>query len=234
MFDLITGKVQHVPSAPAVPILISTAVQSTLATAAVIASVYVASHPLPEVPTVMAFVAEMPAALPPPPPPPPKMAVTPGKVAATARPVVAGPVAAPILAPAVIEPEPPAQSAALEGVPGGVEGGVAGGVIGGVGTIIEGAVAPPPPPPPPPPVRQEPVRIGGEIQAPALIHRVEPVYPGLAQFAKTVTLLRGHPLLAKAATAAVEQWRYEPLKLNGVATPFRLTVSLWFHFTDRQ
>ena len=73
MFDLITGKVQHVPSAPAVPILISTAVQSTLATAAVLASVYVASHPLPEVPTVMAFVAEMPAALPPPPPPPPNV-----------------------------------------------------------------------------------------------------------------------------------------------------------------
>ena len=81
---------------------------------------------------------------------------------------------------------------------------------------------------------------------------MEPVYPGLAQFAKvdgmvilealvgddgavkTVTVLRGHPLLAKSATTAVEQWRYEPLRLNGVATPFRLTVSLWFHFTDKQ
>ena len=136
MFDLITGKVQHVPSAPVVPIMISTAVQSTLATAAVLASVFVASHPLPEVPTVWAFVAEMPAALPPPPPPPPRMAAARG--AATPAKAVTGPaVTVPILAPAVIEPEPPVEEAALQGVPGGVEGGIAGGVIGGTGTIIE-------------------------------------------------------------------------------------------------
>jgi TonB family protein len=46
-------------------------------------------------------------------------------------------------------------------------------------------------------------------------------------------VLRGHPLLAKAATEAVRQWEYEPLRLNGTATPFELTVSLWFHFDDK-
>src|SRR6185369_681399 len=94
-------------------------------------------------------------------------------------------------------------------------------------------------------------RIGGQIQAPALLKRVEPAYPSIAQLAaidgivildaivdehgrvKSLKVLRGHPLLAKAATAAVEQWEYEPLRLNGTATPFELTVSLWFHFDEK-
>jgi outer membrane biosynthesis protein TonB len=46
-------------------------------------------------------------------------------------------------------------------------------------------------------------------------------------------VLRGHPLLAKAATEAVQHWEYEPLRLNGTATSFELTVSLWFHFDDK-
>jgi TonB family protein len=50
---------------------------------------------------------------------------------------------------------------------------------------------------------------------------------------QSVKVLRGHALLAKAAIAAVEQWEYEPLKLNGTTTPFELTVSLWFHFDEK-
>ena len=50
---------------------------------------------------------------------------------------------------------------------------------------------------------------------------------------QSVKVLRGHPLLARAATQAVEQWEYEPLKLNGSPTAFELTVSLWFHFDDK-
>ena len=89
------------------------------------------------------------------------------------------------------------------------------------------------------------------MQAPALVKRVEPIYPAIAQLAaidgvvildaivdehgrvQSLKVLRGHPLLAKAATAAVQQWEYEPLRLNGTATPFELTVSLWFHFDDK-
>ena len=50
---------------------------------------------------------------------------------------------------------------------------------------------------------------------------------------QSLKVLRGHPLLAKAAIDAVQQWEYEPLKLNGTATPFELTVSLWFHFEEK-
>ena len=89
------------------------------------------------------------------------------------------------------------------------------------------------------------------MQAPALVKRVEPIYPAIAQLAaidgvvildaivdehgrvQSLKVLRGHPLLAKAATQAVQQWEYEPLRLNGTATPFELTVSLWFHFDDK-
>ena len=55
----------------------------------------------------------------------------------------------------------------FEGVPGGVVGGIAGGLE---------PLAPPPPPPEP----RKPIRVGGVIKEPALVHRVEPVYPGVA------------------------------------------------------
>jgi outer membrane biosynthesis protein TonB len=50
---------------------------------------------------------------------------------------------------------------------------------------------------------------------------------------RSVKLLRGHPILGKAATDAVTQWQYEPLRLNGTPAAFELTVSLWFHFEDK-
>ena len=89
------------------------------------------------------------------------------------------------------------------------------------------------------------------MSAPALVKRVEPIYPAIAQAAaidgivildaivdehgriQSLKVLRGHALLAKAAITAVEQWEYEPLKLNGTPTPFELTVSLWFHFDEK-
>jgi TonB family protein len=153
--------------------------------------------------------------------------------------------AAPLEAPADIQPEPVGMAIADVGVPGGVEGGIAAGVVGSVPSTIEGFAAPPPP------VSHEPVRIGGVVQAPALVKRVEPIYPAIAQLAaidgvvildaivdehgrvQSLKVLRGHPLLAKAATDAVQKWEYEPLRLNGTATPFELTVSLWFHFDDK-
>jgi len=132
-----------------------------------------------------------------------------------------------------------------EGVPGGVPGGIAAGIVGGIPGTVEGLIAPPPP------VSHQPVRIGGQIEAPALIHRVEPIYPLLAQMSKidgvvileaivgedghvrSVKVLRGHPILGKAATDAVAQWQYEPLRLDSMPAAFELTVSLWFHFEDK-
>jgi protein TonB len=89
------------------------------------------------------------------------------------------------------------------------------------------------------------VRVGGQITTPALIHRVNPVYPDLAAYAQlggvvileavvgpdgrvdSVIVLRSrHKLLDDAAIDAVRQWRYSPLVLNGIATPFILTVTI--------
>jgi protein TonB len=128
------------------------------------------------------------------------------------------------------------------GVEGGVIGGVAGGVVSGLVTILP----PPAPPPPPPPPSTGPVRIGGQIKAPALLHRVEPVYPDIAVLAKvtgvvileatvdidgavtSVRVLQSRGLLDKAAIGAVKQWQYSPLVLNGIPTSFVLTVTLNF------
>jgi len=243
MFDLFTGKVQHVPSTPAIPILVSTGIQGTALAVIAVMSLLVASRELPAVPDVLAFVAEMPAVVPPPPPPPPAQASHPAAPKAVPP---ANAFVAPIEAPPEIAPEPVGTAIADVGVPGGVEGGIAAGVVGSVPAIVEGTPAPPPPP-----VSHEPVRIGGQVQAPALLKRVEPIYPSIAQLAaidgivildaivdehgriRSLKVLRGHPLLAKAATEAVQQWEYEPLKLNGTPTAFELTVSLWFHFDDK-
>jgi TonB family protein len=243
MFDLFTGKVQHVPSTPAIPILVSTSIQGTALAAIALMSFLVAARELPAVPDVLAFVSEMPTVAPPPPPPPPAQVQASRPAAPKAVPL-ANAFSAPIEAPPDIVPEPVGTAIADVGVPGGVEGGIAAGIVGSVPAIVEGT-------PPPPPVSHEPVRIGGQVQAPALLKRVEPIYPSIAQMAaidgivildaiidehgrvQSLKVLRGHPLLAKAATAAVQQWEYEPLKLNGAPTAFELTVSLWFHFDDK-
>jgi protein TonB len=156
---------------------------------------------------------------------------------------------APIEAPTRIEPEPVAVSAADVGVEGGVEGGVPGGVIGGVAGGLWNEV--PPPPPPPPPAPRGPVHIGGQLQAPALLRRVEPIYPPLAVHAKLTGVVildatvdrDGHvlnanvlrsagPLLDREALIAVKQWRYAPLMLNGKAESFILTVTLSFNLVE--
>ena len=69
MFDLIAGREKHLPSHATVPLLLSTLAQGTvIALVALLPLLYVTDR-LPEVPTMMAFVAALPA--PPPPPPPP-------------------------------------------------------------------------------------------------------------------------------------------------------------------
>ena len=42
----------------------------------------------------------------------------------------------------------------------------------------------PPPPPPPTPTPMKPIRIGGDIEQPTLLHRVSPEYPQIAISAK--------------------------------------------------
>jgi protein TonB len=86
---------------------------------------------------------------------------------------------------------------------------------------------------------------GGQIQAAQLIFRKEPDYPLLARqmgakgtveliatigtdgTVKSVKVVKGHPLLAKAAQDAVMQWRYRPTLLNGqpVQNETRITLN---------
>ena len=203
----------------------------------VLVPIMYATDSLPKMPTMMAFVSEMPAPPPPPPPPPPAPVAKPATIEEPKP--LPNPLAVPISAPSEILPEVPVPQLVHEGVEGGLVGGVVGGIVGGL-------AAPPPPPPPPPPAPTQPVRVGGNVQAPALVKRVEPTYPELALVAKitgivileatvdkegaveSVRVLRSVKFLDQAAIDAVKQWRYSPLVLNGVPTPFVLSVTLSF------
>jgi TonB family protein len=43
-----------------------------------------------------------------------------------------------------------------------------------------------------------------------------------------VNVLKGHPLLRKAAAHAVKQWVYEPYIINGMPKPVKFTVNIHF------
>ena len=235
MFETFDGKRRQ--ERAVVPVVLSIIGHVVLLGAVVVVPLLYATDNLPKVPAMMAFVSEMPVAPPPPPPPPPpsEAAKAPEKM------LPADAFAAPVEAPSEIRPEmPDLPIAQRDGVEGGVVGGVQGGIVGGL------MAAPPPPPPPPPPAPKQMVRIGGNIQAPALVKRVEPTYPEIALVAKvtglvileasvasdgsveSVRVLRSVKFLDEAAIEAVKQWRYSPLVLNGVPTPFVLSVTLNF------
>lgn len=207
-----------------------------------------ATDALPEPDTMLAFVVSAP--MPPPPPPTvpetsqapaPKAEIRPARRAplVTTASAIPAPVAAPdgIAAETGLEGGEFAGSAIEAGFEGGLAGGVAGGIVGGFESAL---------PPPPAPRPSEPVRVGGAISEPRLVHRVAPDYPYLAQAAQIegmvileatvdedgtvndVRVLRSHSVLDVAAVEAVRQWRYEPLMLNGHPTPFVLTVTVSF------
>ena len=123
------------------------------------------------------------------------------------------------------------------GIPGVIPGGRTGGVIGSLKTEAPLPVLP---------TKKTPIRIGGDVQASRLVHRVEPDYPELAKRARVsglvilqvvvseeglvedVKIIRGHPLLNEAAVRAVRQWRYSPYLLNGDPIPVTATVTVNF------
>jgi protein TonB len=255
MFDTIINPSSGAPRQRWTTTALSAVAHLAVIIVLVLSTLY-ATDVLPEPRDAMAFFVAAPAAPPPPPPPPAVAEPEPRRVKPAATktraqrpaPVVAkAPVAAPIEAPSAITPE-----TGLEGgefTPSGIEpgfetgipGGVAGGVLGGFITA----------PPPPPPARAAPVRVGGDISTPRLIHRVDPEYPPIAVNAqiegmvileaavdttgavRDTRVLRSHGVLDQAAIDAVRQWRYEPLRLNGIATPFILTVTVSFSLAAR-
>ena len=250
MFDLITGTLERPLRERAPGSKVTSLVLHVVVLTLVIGIPLLrVTNTLPDMPDIMAF-AVAPPAPPPPPPPPPAQAPAPARPAEprpTAQPVTQpDPVTAPLETPAELKTEATTGTAsAIAVVEGGVAGGVEGGVVGGViGGIVGGIVSQVPPPPPAPVV---PVRIGGQIKTPALMHRVEPVYSEVAAAAhlvgtvileavvgtdgrvESVKVLRArHALLDNAAVAALKQWRYTPLVLNGITAPFILTVTFTF------
>jgi len=173
MFDLITGAMKHSPRHQALPILVSVVAHVAVAGTIVIGGVLLAEDRFPEVRTMMAFAAPPPLPPPPPPPPPAPQKTPPPEV----KPVPVSADAAPVESPPEIVPEAPVTDVAVVDVYDG-EGLVPGeGIVGGV-SVAE--VLPPSPPPAP----LEPIRIGGQIQQPTLVHRVSPVYPEVAVSAR--------------------------------------------------
>jgi protein TonB len=161
--------------------------------------------------------------------------------------------AAPSESPIDIQPEPtgPSTTELDAGVAGGIEGGAAGGVVGGVAGAIGGTVVPVAPPPARSPARSAPLRTSGAIKPPDLLHRVEPVYSAIAAVAhiggvvvveaivdvdgsiESVNVLRStSPLLDRAATDALKQWRYAPLVIAELPTRFVVTVTFNFRFPE--
>ena len=109
-----------------------------------------------------------------------------------------------------------------------------------------------PPPPPPPPAEPvlvdgvQPVRVGGNIQAPTKIYDQRPTYPEEALrervsgmvileavidtngTVRSAKVLRSVPLLDAAAVEAVKAWRFTPVLRDGVPIPVLMTVTVNF------
>ncbi len=191
---------------------------------------------VPELPPIASpFGAHWIATVQPPSPPPP------------ARPASLTPRtgAAPTSAPENIAPEAPeTRSASVDdSIFAGIATDDSARALGGFG---KGTVDVPVPPPAPPPPAPKPVRIGGAIKEPQRLAHVVPEYPEIARRARveglvileavldatgrvqSVRVLRSSPLLDDAAIKAVQQWRYSPTELNGVAVPVLMTITVHF------
>lgn len=149
------------------------------------------------------------------------------------------PFAAPIAPPATIAPETVGQT--TRGLIRGVEDGVENIRDGTLGSRVD-----PPPLPPPPAEPDVPLPVGGRITRPKKIHDVTPIYPTVAQISHVgglviieatigpsgdvldAKVLRGHPLLDRAALDAVRQWRFTPTLLNGKAIAVIMSVTVDF------
>lgn len=110
------------------------------------------------------------------------------------------------------------------------------------------AVAPPPPihEPQPRAQPQAPMRVSAGVQMAKLVKKVIPGYPPLAKSARisgvvhllgiiardgtirNLQLVSGHPLLARAALEAVQQWVYQPTLLNGEPVEVIAPIDVYF------
>lgn len=103
---------------------------------------------------------------------------------------------------------------------------------------------------PPWPAAEGAVRVGGEIAVPRQTRTVRPDFPDEARRARTggavllealigpdgkvtdVRVIRSSPLFDKEAVDAVRKSEWEPTRINGVAVPIVLTVTVPFSFVQ--
>ena len=131
------------------------------------------------------------------------------------------------------------------GAPGGSQD-----LQGVIGSILGDAQPPSIKEQPKPTAQLKRVVVGTGVAEANLIRQVQPVYPRLAiqtrvqgtvEFHAIISkegtiedlqLVRGHPLLVKAARDAVMQWRYRPTLLNG--RPVEVATDILVNFTLAQ
>lgn len=130
----------------------------------------------------------------------------------------------------------------------------AGPAVGQFGPSLTTSVALPPVlvapkpviPPSPKPLASAQLRVGGDVAAAKLIYGPAPTYPRIAVAARSQGTVRleaviatdgkirnlrvvsGPPLLMNAALEAVQQWRYHPTLLNGVAVEVLTEIDVNF------
>jgi protein TonB len=174
----------------------------------------------------------------PPPPSPPALPPAQRPTPRAATQSVARDVA-PTVAPDSVRPEPrelPASAARVPSTTFSV--GPPDGPVRGAGQVVVLLADPPAP--------TTPLRLGGAIRAPARIVHVPPEYPAFARSARVegdvvleatidasgavtnIVVRRSVPTLDRAAIDAVSRWRYTPTRLNGVAVPIVMEVTVSF------
>lgn len=112
---------------------------------------------------------------------------------------------------------------------------------GGIGREVTPIVRPEPNSNP-----RRPVVMSGGVMNARLIHRIEPVYPLAAKMmrlsgtvqlraiigtdgsVRNIEVVGGNPILAAAAVAAVEQWRYQPTRLSGKPVEVETVITVQF------
>ena len=234
------------------------AAQSALLTAAVLVPL-VFPDSLPKVETVVSLLYPLTPPPPPPPPTRTSAARTATAPQSQMRDnVLFTPTAIPASPKMIIEE--PLADATGTGVEGGVPGGTDRGILNGIlNSVLDRAnamrAAAPPPKPAPveatrsaaPPVKER-IAVSSGVQEAKIIKRVIPVYPALARQARIsgqvqlhgvigtdgrireLRIVRGHPLLARAALDSVSQWiYYHPTLLNGV--PVEVEAPIIVNFT---
>jgi protein TonB len=90
---------------------------------------------------------------------------------------------------------------------------------------------------------------GEAVQEALLVNRVVPAYPELARqirlegtvrlqavigrdgTVQSLEILSGHPILARAAVAAVREWRYRPTLLRGEPVEVETLITVIFTLT---